>query len=105
METYYPSKILGFVTICGTTEAIMQCSEKQLVWNDVQNKFIVKTHLGTDMDISYVMVLITALEHPLCVIPDTGGDQASHIIILPKRNWSRYFGDKILSEYNKSLKK
>jgi hypothetical protein len=39
------------------------------------------------------------------VIPDTGGDRLSHIIILPKRNWSRYFGDKILSEYNKSLKK
>jgi hypothetical protein len=57
------------------------------------------------MDISYVMVPITALVHPLCVIPDTGGDRLSHIIILPKRNWSRYFGDKILSEYNKSLKK
>ena len=105
VETYYPSKILGFVTISGTTEAIIQCSEKQLVWNDVQNKFMVKTQLGTDMDISYVMVPITALVHPLCVIPDTGGDRLSHIIILPKRNWSRYFGDKILSEYNKSLKK
>ncbi len=105
MDTYYPSKILGFVTISGTTEAIIQCSEKQLVWNDVQNKFMVKMQLGTDMDISYVTVPITALVHPLSVIPDTGGDQASHIIILPKPNWSRYFGDKILSEYNKSLKK
>ena len=27
------------------------------------------------------------------------------IIILPKRNWSRYFGDEVLSEYKKSLKK
>ena len=89
----------------GTPEAIIQYSEKPLVWTDVQNIFFVKTIIGTDMDISYVMVPITALVHPLCVIPDTGGDQASHIIILPKRNWSRYFGDKILSEYHKSLKK
>ena len=64
-----------------------------------------KTNIGTDMDISCVMVPITALVHPLCVIPDTGGVQMSYIIITPKRNWSRYFGDKILSEYNKSLKK
>jgi hypothetical protein len=81
-------------------------SEKPLVWTDVvQNNFLVKTLIGTDMDISYVTVPITALVHPLCVIPDTGGDQTSYIIILPKHNWSRYFGDKILSEYNKSLKK
>jgi hypothetical protein len=105
VETYYPSKILGFVKISGTTEAIIQCSEKPLVWTDVQNKFLLKTNIGTDMDISCVTVPITALVHPLCVIPDTGGDQTSYIIILPKRNWSRYFGDKILSEYNKSLKK
>jgi hypothetical protein len=28
IETYYPSKILGFVTIYGITEAVIQCSEK-----------------------------------------------------------------------------
>ncbi len=62
-----------------------------------------KTVIGTDMDFSYVTVPISALIHPLCVIPDDGSDQTSYIIILPKRNWSRYFGDKVLSEYNKSL--
>ena len=89
----------------GTSEAIIQCSEKPLIWNDVQNIFFVKAIIGTDMNISYVTVPITALVHPLCVIPDTGGEQTSYIVILPKRNWSRYFADKILSEYNKSLNK
>jgi hypothetical protein len=60
----------------------------------------VKTIIGTDMDISYATVPITALVYPLCVIPDTGGDQTSYIILLPNHNWSRYFGDKVLSEYN-----
>ena len=62
-----------------------------------------KTIIGTDMGVSYVTVPISALVHPLCVIPDDGGDETSYIIILPKRNWSRYFGDKVQSEYNKSL--
>ena len=64
---------------------------------------MVKIKIGTDLEISYVTVPITALVHPLCVIPD-GGDLTSYIIKLPKRNWSRYFSDVILSEYNKSVR-
>jgi hypothetical protein len=83
---------------------VIQCSEKPLIWSDVENNFMVKIKIGTDMEISCVTVPITALVHPLCIIPDDGRDQSSYIIILPKRNWSRYFGDKVLSEYNKSLR-
>jgi hypothetical protein len=104
VETYYPSKILGFIKMSGSPEAVIQCSEKPLIWYDVENNFFVKTIIGTDMDVSYVTVPITALVHPLCVIPDDGGDLTSYIIIFPKRNWSRYFGDNVLSEYNKSLR-
>ena len=64
---------------------------------------MVKIKIGTDIEISYVTVPITALVHPLRVIPD-GGDLTSYIIILPKQNWSRCFGDRVLSEYNKSLR-
>jgi hypothetical protein len=49
VENYYPSKILGFIIISGTTEAVIQCSEKQLIWSDLENKFFVKTIIGTDM--------------------------------------------------------
>ena len=100
----YPSKILGFIKISGTPGAIIQCSEKPLIWSDVENIFCVKTIIGTDMDVSYVSVPISALVHPLCVIPDDGGDHTSYIILLPKRNWSRCC-DKVLCEYNKSMNK
>ena len=102
-EKYYPSKILGFIMMIGTPKAVIQCSEKPLIWSDMEKK-IVETIIGTDMDFSHVTVPISVLVQPLCVIPDDGGDQTSYIIILPKHNWSRYFGDKVLSEYNKSLK-
>jgi hypothetical protein len=103
VEDYYILKILGFIIISGTTEAVIQCSEKPLIWSNLANKFFVKTINGTDMDVSFVTVPISALVHPVCVIPDSGGYQTSYIIVLPKQNWSRYFGDKIQYEYNKSL--
>ena len=58
----------------GSPEAVIQCSEKPLIWSDVEYQFFVKTIIGTDMDFSYVTVPTTALVHPLCVIPDDGGD-------------------------------
>jgi hypothetical protein len=63
----------------------------------------VKTTISTDIYVSYIIVPISALVHPLSVIPYDGGEWTYYIIILPKHNWSRYFGDKVQSEYNKSL--
>ena len=103
VETYYPSKILGFVTINGTTEVIIQCSEQALIWSELEKEMFMKTILGTDMNVSYVSVPLSALVHPLCVIPDYGAHRTHYIIVLPRRNWSRYFGDRVESEYEKSL--
>ena len=36
VEAYYPSKILGFIKMSGSTEADIQCSEKPLFWSDVE---------------------------------------------------------------------
>ena len=36
VEAYYPSKILGFIKMSGSTEAVIQCSEKPLIWSDVE---------------------------------------------------------------------
>ncbi len=46
-------------------------------------------------------VPISSLVHPLCVIPDYGGHITSFIVVLPKRNWIRYFGDRIMTEFDK----
>jgi hypothetical protein len=44
--------------------------------------------LGTNFNISFVTVPIEALVHPLCVIPDCGGDSNIYFVVLPKRNSS-----------------
>ena len=95
IENYYPARILGFVTINNVTEAVVHCSEKPINWTDVEDNFIVRTKLGSSAEISIVSVPISSLVHPLCAIPDYGSENSSYIIVLPKRNWSRYFGNKI----------
>jgi hypothetical protein len=78
IENHYPSKILGFFSIEGKLEA-------------VERTFFVKMKLGTDFNISFVMVPIEALVHPLCVIPDCGGDSDIYVVVLPKGDWSQFF--------------
>ncbi len=47
--------------------------------------FFVNMKLGTDFSISFVsMVPMEALVHPLCVIPDCGGDSNIYFVVLPK---------------------
>ena len=96
VETHYPSRILGYVSIDGKQEAAIQCSSKPITWNTVERNFIVQFKLGTDFNISFVTVPIDALVHPLCVFPDNIDDECdTFYVVLPKRNWSRYFGDRI----------
>ncbi len=49
--------------------------------------FFVKIKLGMDFNISFVTVPIEALAHPLCVIPDSGGDSDIYFLVLLKGNW------------------
>ncbi len=75
IENHYPSKILDFLAIEGKREAVIQCSVKPLFWSVMERHFFVKLKLGTDFNISFVMVPIEALLHRLCVIPDSCGDR------------------------------
>ena len=96
-ESYYPSKILGFIKGDSSTDTnvIVQCTEQPLDWSQLQKKFVMKVVLGSDDEVAVVSVPLTALVHPLCVIPDLGGDGKSYLVVLPRRNWSRYFGNRI----------
>jgi hypothetical protein len=97
VEHFYPSKILGFVKFDTTTMAVIQCTERPLSWSSVERNFLYKVVLGLNDKISTVTVPLSSLVHPLCVIPDYGGDGASYFVVLPRRNWSRYFGNRIKS--------
>ena len=94
-DSYYPSRILGFISMNGSTEAVIWCSQKSLSWSDVEENFFCKIRLGQKFEVSVLTVPLSAVVHPLCVIPDYGSEDDSFIVVLPKRNWSRYFGDKI----------
>ena len=54
-----------------------------------------KVSLGSNDAISTVTVPLLLLVHQLCVIPDYGYNGTSYIVVLPRRDWSRYFGDRI----------
>ena len=96
VETHYPSRVLGYVSIDGKQEAFIQCSSKPILWSTVERKFIVPIKLGTDFNISFVSVPIDALVHPLCVFPNViDGECDIFYVVLPKRNWSRFFGNRI----------
>ena len=62
----------------------------------MQKHFVVKVNLGQDETVSFVTVPLTSFVHPLCVVPDYGGNVTSYIVVLPRRNWSRYFADQIV---------
>ncbi len=49
-NSYYPARILGFLTIDGSTEAAIWCSEKPLRWIDVEQNFFCKITLGHTFD-------------------------------------------------------
>jgi hypothetical protein len=100
IENHYPSKILGLFSIEGKHEAVIQCSVKQLLWSTVERTFFVKMKSGTVFNISFVTIPIEALVHTLCVISDCGDDSNVYVVVLPKCNWSRFFGERIIITTN-----
>ncbi len=76
---------------------VIQCSIIPIDWEVIQQNFIVETQLRTNFHVSSVIVPIDSIVHPLCMFPDDGSDQTNkHFVVLPKRNWSQYFGNNIL---------
>jgi hypothetical protein len=88
------------LAIEGKLEALIQCFIKPLLWSVVERFFFVKINLGTDCNISFVTIPIEALVHPLCVIPDSGGVRDIYFVVLPKRNFSQFFGERIIITTN-----
>ena len=95
IETFYPSRLLGFITSNGTREAVIQCSLNPLSWEDIQQKFVVDIEIGQIFDASFVFVPIKLIVHQLCVIPDKGDNMNKYFVVLPKQNWSHFFGNNI----------
>ncbi len=54
--------------------------------------------MGTDFNISFVMVPIEAIAHPLCVIPDCGGDSDIYFVVLWNVTGADYLGKELSSQ-------
>lgn len=90
----YPSKVLGFIKENEGTSinAVVHCSEESMKWATVERDFVVSFKLGLDLKESVVSVPLSALIHPIGVIPNYGAaDKNSYMIILPQRSWNKYF--------------
>ncbi len=79
----------------GITEAVIQCTEKPLLWSEVETDFFSTVKLDTSVDLSIVTFPISALVHPLCVFLESFITEERYIVVLPKPYWSCYFGSKI----------
>jgi hypothetical protein len=65
-------------------EAVIQGSLKPFCWDDVEKNFILEIQSGTNFDGLFVTAPINSIGHLLCVIPDCGGQQNKHFVVLPK---------------------
>ena len=91
----YPSKILGFININGKDEAVVQCANKCLCWDELIKHFIIPINIGCQFEVTFVVVPIESIVHPLCCIPDDEENNNRFVVVLPKRNWSAYFSNHI----------
>jgi hypothetical protein len=95
IDTFYPSQLLGLINSNGTHEVVIQCSLNHLSWDNIQQSFVVYIEIGQNFDVSFVFVPIKLIVHPLCIIPDYRDNINKYFVVLPKQNWSRFFGNNI----------
>ena len=83
-EVYYPSKILGFVQLENSVEAVIQCSVRPMNWETLEKKMFVGIELGVKTE-SFVTVKLSSIVYSLCVIKDYGGGKNKYIVVLSNR--------------------
>ena len=99
-QRYYPSRILGFARSGkGDINAIIQYSIEDVPWDRLEEEFVVPFRLCAERGKEDIVPL-SSLCHPICVVPDIGGEDANgYMMILPKGQWSQYF----TRFYNKTI--
>ncbi len=63
----------------------------------MERMFFVRMKLGTDFNISFVMVPIEALVHPSFVIPDCGGDSNIYFVVYQNLTGANSLGKELSS--------
>jgi hypothetical protein len=60
-------------------------------WEHLENSFFVRGKLDMNFEVSFILIPVTAVVLPLCVVPNFGGLPGEFIVLLPKTNWGKYF--------------
>ena len=82
--------------------AIIQCAIEPVQWLRLEEEFIVKLRLNTDVGKEEIVPL-SLLVHPICVVPNFGLENKNeYTMILPKGQWSEYFA-RFVKNGNNSL--
>ena len=100
---HYPSKILGFLQEGEEINAIIPCAIEPLPWLRLEEEFIVKLRLNTDVGKEEIVPL-SLLVPPIYVVPNFGVENKNeYMMILPKgQSWSGYFA-RFVNNGNNSL--
>lgn len=93
----YPSVLHAFMKYSwsSTYHAAATTSTTPVPWDRLQRQFLTKFTLGTGKGGCSCTVPVTSVARPLMAIKDIGGEDGSYFCVLPRREWSRFFGDKI----------
>ncbi len=69
-------------------------------WNELEEKLFVPFNLSTSAGDEQLVPLSSLLEQ-ICVVPNYGQDD-SYLMVLPKRQWSKYFTS-LIREKNENM--
>jgi len=104
----YPAQLFGFIRIKTngiTTQftndkeqmyAVVRTAKEPLSWETLENDFVCKVELGRGHEF-FEVVPVDSITHPLLVFDNLGGSVLEHFVVLPRRKWARFFGNKIYS--------
>jgi hypothetical protein len=102
-HTSCPGQLLGFIQY--KTEgivpnrnqyyAVVQSAKDQLSMDDLKRDFVCSFSVDSSNKKDLCVVPMESIVDTLFVFKDYGGSMGDYFCVLPRRHWSRFFGDQI----------
>ena len=75
--------------------AVVCISTRSDLWEKITKEFITSFMISDDFGTSYVTLPVSSLGKPMFVHGDYRSTKNKYFCALQKRNWARYFSDKV----------
>ena len=70
-------------------------------WSRLRRDFVLPITLSSNVEVNYILAPVSSIVHPLFIFKDYGDVYVTkHFCSLPKRNWAKYFDDKVVMAKN-----